>query len=71
MTNFVNILQCILQVLPVAEQVAITFIHNADSTHKFHVVTGTVNEVAPVAVGIAQAIAQANQSAKSALQPAA
>ena len=52
-----NIIQAILAALPVAEQVALLFIHSKDATHKYQVVTGTVNEVAPIAAAVAAATA--------------
>jgi len=50
-----NILQAILLALPAAENIIALFIHSADSTHKFTVVAGTVNEVAGIAAQMATA----------------
>lgn len=52
-----NILQAILAGLPAFEQIALLFIHSAEATHKYQVVTGLVNEVTPIAIGIASQIA--------------
>jgi hypothetical protein len=44
-----NVLQAILAALPAVEQIALLFIHNKESQQKYSVITGTVNEVAPIA----------------------
>lgn len=51
------ILQAILAGLPALEQIILLFVHNKESQQKYTTVIGAVNDVAPIAVGIAAGLA--------------
>ena len=51
------IIQAILAGLPALEQIVMLFVHNQTSQQKYTAITGTVNEVAPIAASILAASA--------------
>jgi hypothetical protein len=65
-----NFAQLLLTLLPVGEQIAMLFVHAASSQQKYTVVTGTVNDLAPIAAGIAGLIAADKAAAAAAVHPA-
>jgi hypothetical protein len=50
--NTKSLLQLISALLPAAEEIASIFIHNPNSQHKFSVIVGNVDHIAPVVAAL-------------------